>query len=146
MFCPYHKSELEKSIYEEDVEIDSCPICRGIWLDPGELERIQNSNENDYSHLIGKGKNSEALSYNRERQLKADPINCPNCSTRMKKEEHGLNSMIVVDLCPNCLGIWLDEGELEALEVFFEEQKENHPEMSRFELLLAGFYRIYRRS
>ncbi len=146
MQCPYHKSELEKSVYEEEVEIDSCPTCKGIWLDPGELEQIQRSTENDYSSLLGKSKNSAAMEYNRKRQLEEAPINCPGCATPMSKKEHGLHSKIVVDLCPKCGGIWLDKGELQALEIFYEEHKEHHPKMSRFKLLLAGFSHFSHRS
>lgn len=39
MQCPVCKVELLLSV-REDVEIDCCPKCGGIWLDGGELLRI----------------------------------------------------------------------------------------------------------
>ena len=36
---PYLQCKNEAT-QREDVEIDSCPQCRGVWLDRGELEKI----------------------------------------------------------------------------------------------------------
>jgi hypothetical protein len=47
----------------------------------------------------------------------------------MARREHGLCSQVFVDVCPSCEGIWLDHGELEALEVFFEQAREDAREL-----------------
>lgn len=39
MFCPKCEVEMRQAVKEE-VVIDVCPRCRGIWLDHGELEKI----------------------------------------------------------------------------------------------------------
>jgi Zn-finger nucleic acid-binding protein len=40
-------------------------------------------------------------------------MNCPVCeNTRMREME---KNGIMVDICPNCKGVWLDRGELEKL-------------------------------
>ena len=39
-------------------------------------------------------------------------MNCPNCQTVMRERE---KEDVVIDVCPNCKGIWLDHGELEKL-------------------------------
>lgn len=39
MLCPRCKVELRMSD-RQNVEIDYCPDCRGIWLDRGELDKI----------------------------------------------------------------------------------------------------------
>jgi Zn-finger nucleic acid-binding protein len=39
MKCPICDIEMRTS-FREEVEIDHCPQCRGIWLDRGELEKI----------------------------------------------------------------------------------------------------------
>lgn len=42
----------------------------------------------------------------------AGAMTCPRCgSTLQERMEHGVS----VDECPNCGGVWLDKGELEAL-------------------------------
>lgn len=43
----------------------------------------------------------------------SDEMNCPVCEdVRMKEvERYG----VLIDICPNCKGIWLDRGELEKI-------------------------------
>lgn len=37
--CPDHKVDLVVT-ERQGIEIDYCPICRGVWLDRGELDKI----------------------------------------------------------------------------------------------------------
>lgn len=37
--CPVCKSQLQE-VARHDVTIDTCPQCRGVWLDRGELDKI----------------------------------------------------------------------------------------------------------
>lgn len=37
--CPVCRIELKQS-NRHGVEIDTCPRCRGVWLDRGELDKI----------------------------------------------------------------------------------------------------------
>ena len=39
MNCPLCNVELTRS-ERQGIEIDSCPKCRGVWLDRGELDKI----------------------------------------------------------------------------------------------------------
>lgn len=39
MPCPVCRTELSPA-ERQGVEIDSCPTCRGVWLDRGELDKI----------------------------------------------------------------------------------------------------------
>jgi len=39
-------------------------------------------------------------------------MNCPKCGTAMREREKG---EIIIDICPNCRGVFLDAGELEKL-------------------------------
>jgi Zn-finger nucleic acid-binding protein len=39
-------------------------------------------------------------------------MNCPKCETVMREREKG---EIIIDICPNCRGVFLDAGELEKL-------------------------------
>ena len=123
MKCPHDQSNLEKVIYEADVEIDRCPKCNGIYLDQGELKKIQEVEDVDYSGKLGGGINREARKFNMERQLDEQKLSCPKCNNKMEKQVHSEDSMIVVDICPSCHGLWLDKGELTALEIYAENQR-----------------------
>jgi len=39
MPCPVCRTELVPA-ERQGIEIDSCPTCRGVWLDRGELDKI----------------------------------------------------------------------------------------------------------
>ena len=123
MRCPIDQIELEKKNYESLVEIDECPKCSGIWLDQGELEKIQDIQENDYSEDLKKVPNEMIAAYEQARQQNAADIICPNCKVEMFKKE-GYGTQIVIDKCPKCFGVWLNKGELKALEVFFDRNLE----------------------
>lgn len=39
-------------------------------------------------------------------------LKCPRCGSKMDKID---KNNIVIDVCPNCNGMWLDDGEIEKL-------------------------------
>lgn len=43
---------------------------------------------------------------------------CPACPKKvlLSKVDHPRDEHVVVDICPNCEGIWLDQGELTAIQ------------------------------
>ena len=43
-----------------------------------------------------------------------DVLLCPKCGTKMKKLKR---NDVVLDVCPNCKGMWLDAGEIDKLAV-----------------------------
>lgn len=47
MRCPVDGAGLVIS-ERNNIEIDYCPECRGIWLDYGELEKIMDGNRRSY--------------------------------------------------------------------------------------------------
>ncbi|MFO0564419.1 MAG: zf-TFIIB domain-containing protein [Polyangiaceae bacterium] len=118
--CPRDGSALEPKTYEAKIEVDACPTCGGVWLDHGELEAIQEARENDYSKTLENLPDSVARSINKVAQLSTTPIQCLACGTEMDTREYAYCSQIVIDTCPESCGIWLDAGELQALEKFFE--------------------------
>jgi Zn-finger nucleic acid-binding protein len=38
------------TVERQDVEIERCPNCRGVWLDRGELEKLVALNDDDEDH------------------------------------------------------------------------------------------------
>ena len=47
---------------------------------------------------------------------------CPRCSSKLDKIE---KNDIVIDVCPFCQGMWLDDGEIEKLSEINKEVKQN---------------------
>ncbi len=118
-------------IYETDIEIDECPECKGIWLDSGELEKIQETIENDYSDELKKIPDYIDGAFNMARAKQEGMRECPKCSQPMNMKEYGFCSQIVIDVCPSCQGVWLDKKEIQNLEIFFERCKEKKEEVRK---------------
>lgn len=131
MRCPRDKSNLESEVYEADIEVDVCPSCRGMWLDKGELEKIEEVHEHDYTEELKLIPNYIGNAYEMARQKMLSDINCPRCGGEMSHREYAYCSQIIIDVCPNCEGIWLDEGELKALEIFFEKARIEEADIRR---------------
>lgn len=49
MACPTCKTDLVMA-ERQGVEIDYCPMCRGVWLDRGELDKIVERASADTGH------------------------------------------------------------------------------------------------
>jgi Zn-finger nucleic acid-binding protein len=118
--CPIDQSELNRQKYEADISVEACPACQGVWLDHGELERIQESVEHDYSSELQRVPDFVARAYAMARAKGAAVRDCPSCGTGLDRAEYGYCSQILIDVCRHCRGIWLDRDELRALEIFFE--------------------------
>ena len=88
----------------EDVEIDYCTDCGGIWLDAGELEL-----------LLGEPQKAKQLlrSFKIESQSDERIRPCPICDKKMQKIKVGSSApVLLIDKCRRGDGLWFDRGEL----------------------------------
>jgi Zn-finger nucleic acid-binding protein len=100
----------------DDVEVDHCPRCGGLWLDHGETERIAKKMAADVDRL--------------KRLLAARPgpppiptelaVHCPACTGDLRELPLG---GIHIDYCTRCKGVFLDRGELDATLAALGDQK-----------------------
>ena len=117
MDCPVCKNAMI-TLELEDVEIDHCIDCGGIWLDAGELEL-----------LLGDTQHAEQLlnSFKVDSDCAEKPRKCPICRKKMQKIIVGLTEpALLIDKCAKGHGLWFDQGELQdVLKVgsFDEENK-----------------------
>ena len=85
-----------------EVEIDFCISCKGIWLDSGELELLLEENNNPGSSNL----------FNPAQNISEKKKKCPICYKKMEKFEIGQKKKILIDKCKRDHGIWFDENEL----------------------------------
>jgi Zn-finger nucleic acid-binding protein len=100
--CKYPMVALEL----EEVEIDHCLKCGGIWLDAGELGLLlEEAQERD--ELL-----SKIILYpsSKEKVLK-----CPICRKRMAKYFCDIEPKTYLDACRYNHGFWFDKGELKTV-------------------------------
>lgn len=100
MICPVCKKPMLIVEYNQ-VEIDYCPSCQGIWLDQGELELLLDKTDGsiDLTDFSGYNKGSRR---------------CPRCQKKMMKGPFPHTS-VEVDICMRDGGIWLDRGEIQKI-------------------------------
>ena len=87
----------------EEVELDICGACQGIWLDANELDLLLGD------HAMTEGFLSSG-DPNLARGEKERP--CPLCDSPMRKLVAGGTKPIVHDCCPKGHGARFDGGEL----------------------------------
>ena len=117
MDCPVCRNALI-TLELDEVEIDHCLDCGGIWLDAGELEM-----------LLGDSAKASAVvtSFSTATGCKEKPRKCPICLKKMEKILVGQDDKtVLIDRCRKADGLWFDSGELEdifAAADFDEEHK-----------------------
>ncbi|AKG54172.1 hypothetical protein DGWBC_1538 [Dehalogenimonas sp. WBC-2] len=107
MNCPKDRSPM--IVVEHDqVAIDYCPVCHGVWLDRGELELVVEKTCLDDASLCLTDifNRPEARTDEKKRR-------CPICNTTMRKEGLGTSPEVIIDVCSSRYdGLWFDGGEL----------------------------------
>ena len=103
MDCPICKDAMI-TLELNEVEIDYCTGCSGIWLDTGELEM-----------LLGDSKQAESLLESFQKDIKSTEAlrKCPICLKKMQKVLVGPDSGVLIDKCSREHGLWFDRGELD---------------------------------
>lgn len=94
------------AIEYEDIEIDFCAECQGIWLDEGELDLLFGDHEMTHGFLTA-GDSAAARG--------EAPRPCPICDKPMNKAVTGGPRPVVHDYCPREHGAWFDGGELHTV-------------------------------
>ena len=108
MICPVCKSPMIVVEYQQ-IELDYCPECSGVWFDAGELELLLEKAGLEGAELAQPLADlAEASSGEKKRR-------CPICSRRMKKILVGREPKVLIDACPDEDGLWFDGGEVEEL-------------------------------
>lgn len=112
--CPVCKNVL-KAVQYEGVRVQFCMPCKGFFLKPNELKRIQETQEVEVSMDMAPPSRS------------GDKVTrfCPSCDLAMAKKKHGKVSSTIIDICEACNGIWVDKGELQRIQLDYEVVERN---------------------
>jgi len=128
MNCPVCDSPM--IVFELDqVEVDHCRTCGGVWLDPDEMDLLLEGS-------AGRDEIRANLKFGEPDHEKTH--RCPICRHKMEKarvRRQGSQG-IQIDRCGRGHGTWLDGGELHAIVALSE-----FPEAHRIHEFLQAVFR-----
>ncbi len=126
MKCPIDQAELRTEKLEE-MDVDRCPTCLGMWLDYPELDAIEDSVMTD-DH--GKG----TMVWN---PVQTELL-CPVCGEKMNTFDYRLERL-QIEVCPKGHGFWLDRGEEERVVKAMKDRLAGQERSAKAESEWAGF-------
>ena len=97
-------------VEHENIELDYCVNCSGVWFDAGELELLLETME-----LEGTSLSLDDILTSPEAESAEKKRKCPICGTKMKKATVGHETEVLIDACSRGDGLWFDSGEVGQL-------------------------------
>lgn len=89
-----------------DCRVDRCEDCGGIWFDKDELKAVRDARDENLSWL-----DFDLWSDAARLESGGTFIDCPRDGSPLYRIGYG-SSGVLVDVCPECRGIWLEMDEL----------------------------------
>lgn len=108
LHCPLESCGLLRHVEYGDVLLFVCNKCFGLWLPGDQLNKISSSKS---SITI----NKEILSKHTTSDKNQQKNICPNSHGSLKVAKFPTSKSLLLDWCQDCLGIWFDRGEMDAI-------------------------------
>ena len=107
MNCPKCRTEpMVQEVYAE-IEVERCPVCKGLYLDRGELEGLIAKQQGNTADALNFSATSDAMD--------EVPAQCARCQRPMTPCV--VPADVRIDWCSACGGVFLDQGELATLQL-----------------------------
>jgi uncharacterized protein len=115
MICPVCKHPMLVIEYQQ-IELDYCGNCQGVWFDHGELELLlSRTMKNGTDTMINSVLHVEEAASNEKRRK------CPICRRTMRKVNIAGGKHVLIDTCIQHDGLWFDGGEIDHLVRYLKE-------------------------
>ena len=106
--CPRCHTELFEAAVDGR-RAKSCPECLGILFESPIFAEVARNRRAAY-------RGPDLLPQPIERDELQETIACPVCQQAMDVHPHGGSGLAVIDSCPSCHLVWLDNAELTSIE------------------------------
>ena len=138
MKCPHDGTTLA-AVSIAGVDLDKCHKCDGLWFDRGELERLRDSKMTEVEELLEQKYGDPQF----EEGETDGYMRCPRCDDgRLQRYTYTYMHPVRIDRCSECLGLWLDDGELDAI-IGEKEKLEEASQDARVRAFLRNFTLIF---
>jgi Zn-finger nucleic acid-binding protein len=109
MNCPKCRDQaMNPEVYEE-VSIERCPVCKGMFFHKGEIRELIEKQQGNVADDLRFSPTSDMMD--------AVEAHCFLCREDMVQVK--TPGDVVINECPKCKGIFLDQGELATLQQVF---------------------------
>jgi Zn-finger nucleic acid-binding protein len=119
-------------------EVESCPNCRGMWLDFHELDKLEDV---IYAEDVHKG---SLVHFQRQTDFP-----CPHCGAKLDEFQYRLYDLNLDTCAENDHGFWLDAGEdervMEIMRKRAEDIKRKMDAESEWRQMLKGMHAFLER-
>jgi len=121
MICPTCKHHMFVVEFQQ-IELDYCGNCHGVWFDQGELELLlaKVMHGDGAKPVINSVLQIEDAASDEKRRR------CPICRRTMKKVNVAGDKHVLIDACVQQDGLWFDGGEVDHLIQFLEGNSPEH--------------------
>ncbi len=113
--CPLDGSPMAIDTHPSGETVRRCKACHGVWLAEDGLTKILRWAEHAREDDIPGSEPLTAVATAMARQKHRTAVRCPICEGDLIAEERGSYSYVLVDVCPEGCGTWLDDMELRRL-------------------------------
>jgi len=108
LICPACHESL-KPVLLDNITLDVCANCEGIWFDAGEINRYLEAMANQSD--VPDAPVRDSVNVVTPLQINEPVRMCPHCECRMQSFNYSYDSNIILERCGDCGGIWMDGGE-----------------------------------
>ncbi len=115
LICPHCGHALEPVVCD-DIEVDRCSCCQGIWFDACEAEQLKTVQG---SEQLDRGRPVPPDAHHAPR---AGARCCPRCQVKMTRILDLDEYSIWYEQCPCCGGTWFDAGEFRQFKENFRDR------------------------
>ena len=130
MQCPQCRSELEPLKYE-GASIYGCNTCGGEFVSAEELGHIVRLRQEQFSAELQAVLAERQPSFGVPDAEMARSLSCPGCSGPMRVANYSGDAGVFIDRCERCQGMWLDQQELEKVQLLMERWADEAPQQLR---------------
>ena len=111
--------------------IYECPDTGGELLGGDALAHIVRKREEAFDGVFGDEVAAFSPLFGSPIHETENLVDCPFCGTGMEVVNYGGDTGIFIDKCPECGAVWLDNEELEKIQVLMERWQDGAPEQIR---------------
>ncbi len=120
-----------RAVEYEGCVIYECPDTGGELLSGDALSYIVKRREETFSPRLVQESGVEEPIFAQAVDETENILDCPCCATPMRVVNYAGDSGVFIDKCPKCGAVWLDNEELEKIQILMERWQDRAPEQLR---------------